>query len=383
MNATPGPQAVMIPQADPGAGYRAQRAEIDAAVARALDSGWYILGREGEGFEREFAAWLGTARAVGCANGTDALALILRGMGIGEGATVATVSHTAVATVAAIEMAGATPLLLDIDPDTYTMDPDELAAVLEDPPPGLPQIRAAIVVHLYGQAADLTPMLEACARAGVALIEDCAQAHGATLCGERLGTLGQAAAFSLYPTKNLGALGDGGVLATDDFELADRIAAIRQYGWKERYVSAMVGVNSRLDEVQAAILRAKLPALDAGNARRRAIAAAYDAALAGGTILPPARREGAGHVFHQYVLRCPDRAAVQAQLRAAGIGTGIHYPVPVHLQGAYKGRAPLGPAGCAETERAAAEVLSLPMYPELTDAQVERICAGLRGLAGG
>ncbi|MBY0332378.1 MAG: DegT/DnrJ/EryC1/StrS family aminotransferase [Acetobacteraceae bacterium] len=372
----------MIPQADPGAGYRAQRAEIDAAVARALDSGWYILGREGEGFEREFATWLGTARAVGCANGTDALALILRGMGIGEGATVATVSHTAVATVAAIEMAGAVPLLLDIDPDTYTMDPDELAAVLEDPPPGLPPIRAAIVVHLYGQAADLTPMLEACARAGVALIEDCAQAHGATLCGERLGTLGQAAAFSLYPTKNLGALGDGGVLATDDFELADRIAAIRQYGWKERYVSAMVGVNSRLDEVQAAILRVKLPALDAGNARRRAIAAAYDAALAGGPILPPVRREGAGHVFHQYVLRCPDRAAVQAQLRAAGIGTGIHYPVPVHLQGAYKGRTPLGPAGCAETERAAQEVLSLPMYPELTDAQVERICAGLRGLAG-
>lgn len=382
MNATPGPQAVMIPQADPGAGYRAQRAEIDAAVARALDSGWYILGREGEGFEREFATWLGTARAVGCANGTDALALILRGMGIGEGATVATVSHTAVATVAAIEMAGAVPLLLDIDPDTYTMDPDELAAVLEDPPPGLPPIRAAIVVHLYGQAADLTPMLEACAGAGVALIEDCAQAHGATLCGERLGTLGQAAAFSLYPTKNLGALGDGGVLATDDFELADRIAAIRQYGWKERYVSAMVGVNSRLDEVQAAILRVKLPALDAGNARRRAIAAAYDAALAGGPILPPVRREGAGHVFHQYVLRCPDRAAVQAQLRAAGIGTGIHYPVPVHLQGAYKGRTPLGPAGCAETERAAQEVLSLPMYPELTDAQVERICAGLRGLAG-
>ncbi|MBX9699784.1 MAG: DegT/DnrJ/EryC1/StrS family aminotransferase, partial [Acetobacteraceae bacterium] len=291
----------MIPQADPGAGYRAQKAAIDAAVARALESGWYILGREGEAFEREFAAWLGTARAVGCANGTDALALILRGMGIGEGCTVATVSHTAVATVAAIEMVGAVPLLLDIDPDSYTMDPDELLAVLEDPPPGLPPIRAAIVVHLYGQAADLSPMLEACARAGVALIEDCAQAHGATLNGEKLGTLGQAAAFSLYPTKNLGALGDGGVLATDDFELADRIAAIRQYGWKERYVSAMVGVNSRLDEVQAAILRVKLPALDAGNARRRAIAAAFDAALAEGPIAPPARRTGAEHVFHQYV----------------------------------------------------------------------------------
>jgi dTDP-4-amino-4,6-dideoxygalactose transaminase len=376
---------VTIPQADPGAGYRAQRAEIDAAVARALESGWYILGREGEAFEREFAAWLGTARAVGCANGTDALALILRGLGIGEGCAVATVSHTAVATVAAVEMAGAVPLLLDIEPDTYTMDPEELAAVLDDPPPGLPPIRAAIVVHLYGQAADLGPMLEACARAGVALVEDCAQAHGATLQGQRLGTFGQAAAFSLYPTKNLGALGDGGVLATDDFELADRVAALRQYGWRERYVSELVGVNSRLDELQAAILRARLPRLDSGNARRRAIAAAYDAALGAGRgrIAPPARREGAEHVFHQYVLRvAPDRTGVQARLRAEGIGTGIHYPVPVHLQGAYRGRVALGPAGCAETERAAREVLSLPMYPELTDAQVERVCAALRRLAG-
>lgn len=373
----------MIPQADPGAGYRAQREEIDAAVWRALNSGWYILGKEGEAFEREFAAWLGAARAVGCANGTDALALVLRGMGIGEGATVATVSHTAVATVAAIEMAGAVPLLLDIDPDTYTMDPDELAAVLEDPPPGLPPIRAAIAVHLYGQACDLDPMLAACERAGAALIEDCAQAHGATLNGRKLGTMGRAAAFSLYPTKNLGALGDGGVLATDDFELADRIAAIRQYGWKERYVSSLVGVNSRLDEVQAAILRARLPRLDANNARRREIAAAYDAALAGGPYAPPVRRDGTEHVFHQYVLRAPDRGALQARLRDEGVGTGVHYPVPVHLQAAYKDRVPLGPAGCGETERAAEEVVSLPMYPELSPEQVERICAALRGLARG
>jgi dTDP-4-amino-4,6-dideoxygalactose transaminase len=375
-------QQTVIPQADPGAGYRAQQADIEAAVQRALASGWYILGKEGEAFEREFAAWLGTTRAVGCANGTDALALILRGMGIGEGCTVATVSHTAVATVAAIEMAGATPLLLDIDPDTYTMDPDELTAVLEDPPPGLPPIRAAIAVHLYGQACDLGPMLEACSRTGVALIEDCAQAHGATLHGRKLGTMGAAAAFSLYPTKNLGALGDGGCLATDDFELADRIAAIRQYGWKERYVSSMVGVNSRLDEVQAAILRVKLTALDAGNAKRREIAARYDAALAGGAVAPPLRRPDAEHVFHQYVLRSPDRAALQARLRAAGVGTGIHYPVPVHLQSAYQGRTALGPAGCAETARAAQEVFSLPMYPELTEEQIEHICAALRGLGG-
>jgi dTDP-4-amino-4,6-dideoxygalactose transaminase len=380
---------ITVPQADPGAGYRAQKAEIDAAVARALASGWYILGREGAAFEEEFAAWLGALRgpgapqmhAVGCANGTDALALILRGLGIGAGCTVATVSHTAVATVAAVEMAGATPLLLDIDPDTYCMDPEELAAVLEDPPPGLPPIRAVIAVHLYGHPCDLSPMLAACRAAGVALIEDCAQAHGAALEGKRIGTIGDAAAFSLYPTKNLGALGDGGVLATEDAQLAERIAAIRQYGWKERYISDLVGVNSRLDELQAAILRARLPHLDAGNARRREIAAAYDEALAEGPIAPPIRRGAVEHVFHQYVLRCADRAAVQAQLRAAGVGTGIHYPAPVHLQGAYRGRTPLGPAGCAETARAAREVLSLPMYPELTDAQVEHVCAALRGLA--
>ena len=372
----------IIPQADPGAGYRALKAEIDAAVARVLVSGWYILGKEGEAFEREYAAWLGTTRAVGCANGTDALALILRGMGIGEGCTVATVSHTAVATVAAIEMCGAVPLLLDIDPDTYTMDADELVAVLGDPPPGLPPIRAAIVVHLYGQAADLMPMLAACQAHGVALIEDCAQAHGARLNGAKLGTLGHASAFSLYPTKNLGALGDGGVLATDDFELADRIAAIRQYGWQERYISSMVGVNSRLDEIQAAILRARLPHLDAGNARRRAVAEAYDVALEGGPFTPPERRPGAEHVFHQYVLRSADRIEVQANLRAMGVGTNIHYPVPVHLQSAYQGRVPLGPAGCAETERAAREVFSLPMYPELTAGQVGQVCEALRALAG-
>ena len=374
MNAT----TITVPQADPGAGYRAQKAEIDAAVARALASGWYILGKEGEAFEREFAAWQGAPRAIGCANGTDALTLALRGLGIGQGATVVTVSHTAVATVAAIEMVGATPLLLDIDPDTFTMDADELVAVLDDPPPGLPPIRAVIPVHLYGQACDLGPMLKAAQQHGVAVIEDCSQAHGATLGGRKVGTMGDVACFSLYPTKNLGALGDGGVISTADSQLADRIAAIRQYGWKERYISAEVGVNSRLDELQAAILRVKLTALDAGNARRQAIAAAYDAALAGARVAAPVRRADAGHVFHQYVLRVPDRAEAMARLRADGIATAIHYPQPVHLQPAYRGRTPLGPAGCAETARAAGEVMSLPMFPELADAQVERVCEALR-----
>ena len=376
MNAT----TITVPQADPGAGYRAHKAEIDAAVQRALNSGWYILGQEGAAFEKEFAAWQGAQRAVGCANGTDALMLTLRGMGIGAGCTVVTVSHTAVATVAAIEMTGATPLLVDIDPDTFTMDPDELVAVLNDPPPGLPPIRAIIPVHLYGQSCDLDPMLAACREHGVMVIEDCSQAHGATLSGRKVGTMGDAACFSLYPTKNLGALGDGGVMSTDDAALADRIGAIRQYGWKERYISDSIGVNSRLDEVQAAILRTRLPYLDGTNARRAEIAAAYDAALANGPYAPPVRRADAGHVYHQYVLRVPNRTALMARLRAEGVATAIHYPAPVHLQPAYRGRTPMGPAGCAETARAASEVMSLPMFPELTDTQVEHVCQVLRGL---
>jgi dTDP-4-amino-4,6-dideoxygalactose transaminase len=380
MNAAVPP--VTVPQADPGASYRAQKREIDAAIARALDSGWYILGKECAGFEAEFAAWQGARRAVGVANGTDALALILRGLGIGPGAAVATVSHTAVATVAAIEMVGAVPVLIDIDPATYTMDPRELAAVLSSPPPGLPPIRAVIPVHIYGQPASVEEIIRVADAHGAAVIEDCSQSHGALIGQRKCGTLGAAAAFSLYPTKNLGALGDGGVLSTDDEALAERIAALRQYGWRERYISDMAGVNSRLDEVQAAALRVKLTALDAANARRQAIAAAYDAALAGGPLAAPVRRAGTSHVFHQYVLRCRDRAAIQAFLRARGIATNIHYPVPVHAQPAYRGRVALGPAHCAETERAAGEVLSLPMFPELTDAQVEAVCAALRALPG-
>ncbi|WP_426957298.1 DegT/DnrJ/EryC1/StrS family aminotransferase [Muricoccus radiodurans] len=374
-----------VPQADPGAAYRAHKAEIDAAVARALASGWYILGQEGAAFETEYAAWLSAGdapamHAVGCANGTDAIALILRGMGIGEGCTVATVSHTAVATVSAIEMAGATPLLLDIDPDTYCMDPDELRAVLDTPPPGLPPIRAVIPVHIYGHACDLDAMLPACREAGVKVIEDVAQAHGGRLNGRMLGTIGDAAAFSLYPTKNLAAMGDAGITATPDEALAKRMGAIRQYGWHRRYISDEVGVNTRLDELQAAILRVRLPLLDAGNARRREIAARYDEALAEGPFAPPYRAPGVEHVFHQYVIRVPKREEVMARLKMEGVATAIHYPVPVHEQAAYAGRTPVGPAGCAETSRAATEVMSLPIFPELTDAQVDRVCAALRGL---
>ncbi len=369
--------AITVPQANPGAGYRALRDEIDAAVARVLQSGWYILGQELRAFEAEFAAWLGATAAVGCGNGTDALALALRALGVGPGTSVVTVSHTAVATVAAIEMVGATPVLIDIEPDFYTMDPAELAEVLAHPPASVPPIRAVIPVHLYGQPVALDPIVEACRRHGVAVIEDCAQAHGATIGARKVGTFTEVATFSFYPTKNLGALGDGGMLATQDAKLGADIAALRQYGWRTHYISDAVGVNSRLDEMQAAILRVKLHHLDAQNARRQAIAAAYDAALRGSSLTPPARRAGVGHVFHLYVLRTSDRAALQARLREAGIGTGIHYPSPVHLQPAYRGRVALGPSGCRATEIAAEQVLSLPMFPELTDAQVTQVCEAL------
>jgi dTDP-4-amino-4,6-dideoxygalactose transaminase len=236
-------------------------------------------------------------------------------------------------------------------------------------------------VHLYGQAADLVSISASCTRHGVALIEDCAQAHGARLAGRRVGSFGQAATFSFYPTKNLGALGDGGAVSTNDAGLAARIAALRQYGWRTHYISDEVGVNSRLDELQAAILRVKLGHLDDGNARRRAIAGVYDAALAGTGIAPPARRPDAEHVFHLYVIRVPDRSTIQTRLRQSGVGTGIHYPQPVHLQPAYRNRIPLGPSRCVATELAAAEVLSLPLYPELTDSQVAQVCAALRDLS--
>jgi dTDP-4-amino-4,6-dideoxygalactose transaminase len=266
---------ITVAQANPGAGYRALKTGIDAAVARVLDSGWYVLGQEVRSFETEFAAWLGCTAAVGCGNGTDALALALRALGVGPGMSVVTVSHTAVATVAAIEMVGATPLLVDIEPEYYTMDPVELAAVLDHPPSGAPPIRAVIPVHLYGQPAALDPIAVACRRHGVPIVEDCAQAHGATIGDRKVGIFTEIATFSFYPTKNLGALGDGGMVATRDTELGASVAALRQYGWRTHYISDAVGVNSRLDELQAAILRVKLQHLDAQNARRRAIAAAY------------------------------------------------------------------------------------------------------------
>jgi dTDP-4-amino-4,6-dideoxygalactose transaminase len=370
--------AIAVPQADPGAEYRAMKDSIDAAVDRVLASGQYILAEEVAAFEREFADWLGVAHAVSCASGTDALTIALRTLRIGPGHAVVTVSHTAVAVVAAIELAGATPILLDIEPQYYTLDCSELSAVLAQPPAGLPPIRAVIAVHLYGQAVDVDGILQACTQHGVALIEDCSQAHGATWRGLKLGAFGAIAAFSLYPTKNLGALGDGGVLTTSDASLAARMTSLREYGWRDRYHSEEVGMNSRLDELQAAILRAKLPHLDARNRRRQAIASAYDLALSNGPLSTPARRPAAQHVFHQYVIRGPDRDDLRARLLEEGIRTGIHYPVPVHRQRAYAGRVPLGPSRCRTTEIIAGQIVGLPIFPELTNAQVDHVCSALR-----
>ena len=253
------------------------------------------------------------------------------------------------------------------------MDPNELADLLRRPPRNLPPIRAVIPVHLYGQPADLDGIVSTSERHGVPVIEDCAQAHGACYEGRKVGTFGVAGTFSFYPTKNLGAFGDGGIISTDDADLAGRVASLRQYGWKQRFVSNRVGVNSRLDELQAAILRVKLRHLDSQNRQRQAVAERYDRALGSSELRLPVRRPGCQHVFHQYVVKTDVRAAIQSRLQAERIFTGIHYPVPVHLQPAYADRIPLGPSKCRVTEGAAKEVLSLPIFPQLGAEEVDRV----------
>jgi dTDP-3-amino-3,4,6-trideoxy-alpha-D-glucose transaminase len=360
-----------VPFNDLRAAYLALQHEIDMALAEALDSGWYILGRQVAAFEAEFAAFTHTAGCVGVNSGTDALVLALRACQIGPGDEVVTVAHTAVATVAAIRLAGAVPVLVDIEPQTYTMDPQALEAAIT------PATRAVIPVHIYGHAADLAAIQAITRRRGLLLIEDCAQAHGAILDGQPLGSFGDLATFSFYPTKNLGALGDGGAVVGQDLALLERVRLLHEYGWTPaaRYVSQIEGTNSRLDELQAAILRVKLRHLDAQNAARRTLAGAY-AELLPPEVIRPCARPGATHVYHLYVVRLPQRDRVRRSLDAAGIGTGIHYPVPVHLQPAYgPGVVQHGPLPV--TEQAAGEILSLPMYPTLTMEQVARVAGAL------
>jgi dTDP-4-amino-4,6-dideoxygalactose transaminase len=360
-----------LPAAHPQASYFAHQAEIDAAIHQVLRSGWYVLGQEVAAFEQEFASYLGVRDAIGVGSGTDALVLALRAAGVEPGDAVLTVSQTAVATVAAVELTGARPMLAEIDPETFTLDPESLDAALKTS--GGDRLKAVIVVHLYGHPADLSAILDIAGRHGVKVIEDCAQAHGAAWQGRKVGALGShLAAFSFYPTKNLGALGDGGAVVTNDPEIADQVRRLRQYGWRERYVSEVPGMNSRLDELQAAVLRVKLRYLEQENGRRREIAAAYNALLADTPLRLPQVRPGATHVYHQYVVRSRERDQLRAFLEADGIGTMIHYPIPVHLQPAYRGRVALA-GRLARTEALCREILSLPMYPHLTDADVERV----------
>ena len=361
----------MILPANPAANYLAHRDEIDQAVRRALDSGMYILGQEVAKFEEEFAHYLGAQHAIGVGSGTDALHIALRACGVGPGDTVLTVSHTAVATVATVELAGAQAVLTDIEPATATIDTNRLEDVIKAQPTR--RIKAIIPVHLYGHPADMPAIMSIAEQYGLTVIEDCAQSHGAVLDDRKTGIWGHVAAFSFYPTKNLGALGDGGAVVTSDRKLADRIRGLREYGWRERYVSDFPGMNTRLDELQAAILRVKLKYLDKENARRREIARLYDAALTGTPVMIPSSRTGASHAYHQYVVRSDRRDDLRSFLKANGVGTLIHYPVPVHLQPAYQGRVLPDGAGLPETETICRRILSLPMHPQLTDAEVKEV----------
>jgi dTDP-4-amino-4,6-dideoxygalactose transaminase len=342
-------------------------------MTKVLESGVYILGEEVEGFERDFAAYCGVAHAIGVASGTDALVLALKGLGIGAGDEVITVSHTAVATVAAILAVGATPVLVDIDPVAYTIDPALIQSAVT------PHTKAVLAVHLYGQPAGMEAIGALARRAGLRVIEDCAQAAGGSERGSRVGSFGDIACFSFYPTKNLGAIGDGGALVTSDAELAARIRRLRQYGWDETRKTREIGLNSRLDPLQAAILRVKLPRLDADNTRRGAIARRYGEGLAGLPLTLPAVRKDASHAFHLYVVACGNREQLMAHLQGDRISTAVHYAEPVHRQSGYAEKVRTPRAGLPATERAVARILTLPLYPELSDEQVDCVIASIRG----
>jgi len=365
----------MIGCANPGAQYEALREEIDAAVIAVMRGHRYILGPEVEKFEEEFAAYIGCVHGIGVANGTDAIGLALRGLGIGPGDEVITVSHTAVATIAAIESVGAVPVLVDVDPAFYTLDPALLESAMSQ------RTKAVIAVHLYGQPADLDSIGRFCRKHDLALIEDVAQAHGARWQGRRLGSIGRVACFSCYPTKNLGAIGDGGIVTTSDSELARRIRMLREYGWEQRYISTLAGQNSRLDEMQAAILRVKLRHLDDANGRRRHLAARYREQLDGILdIQLPKIRPGSEHVYHLFVIRTQQREALMTHLKARDIQAAIHYPMPVHRQPAYAGR--IRCSAMPVTEALTETVLSLPMYPELSDTDQSTVIAAIREFTG-
>jgi dTDP-4-amino-4,6-dideoxygalactose transaminase len=369
-----------VPLVDVRAAYLAQRAELDAAVAGVVRSGRFILGPEVAAFERDFARFCGVRRAVGVASGTAAIHLALAALGVGPGDEVATVAHTFTASAEAVVHAGARPRFVDVEEATGGMDPKALAGAVAG-------AAAVLPVHLYGLPVDLPGILAVAGEAGVPVVEDAAQAHGATVTIDggqvrRAGSVGRLAAFSFYPGKNLGAFGDAGAVTTDDDGLADAVARLRDHGRTSKYEHAEIGWGERIDTLQAAVLRVKLGRLEAGNAARERLARRYDEALAGvGDLVPPARVEGRTSARHLHVVRTRHRDELLAACRAAGVGASVHYPVPLHLQAAWRH---LGYArgDLPATEAWAAECLSLPLYPELTEAQQDRVVEVIRGFFG-
>ena len=352
--------------ADPGAGYLARKAEIDEAINRTLKSGKFILGEEVSLSEHEFSEYLGVFSALGVANGTDAITLGLLSGGIQPGDEVITVSHTASATVAAIERSGGVAVFVDIEPATFTMNPDQLDAALS------PRTKAIVPVHMYGHPTDMIRVCRFAETHGLDVVEDCAQSHGASIGGRMTGAWGEVGAFSFYPTKNLGALGDGGMLSGQNLERLDRARLVREYGWKERYVSSVPGMNSRLDDIQAAVVRVKLAYLDQDNHTRKRLADLYRNELGGRDLVLPVQRTECSHVYHQFVVRIQNRDALREHMESHGIIASVLYPVPVHLQPAYR-KCRVSSAGLVETERAADQILCLPIYPELTEKAVARV----------
>jgi dTDP-4-amino-4,6-dideoxygalactose transaminase len=354
-----------VPFLDLKAAYLELQKPIDDAVSRVLSSGWYVLGPEVEAFEQEFADYCGTTHCVGVANGLDALTLALRALEVGPGDEVIVPSNTYIATWLAVSAVGATPVPVEPDPTTHNIDPARIEAAIT------PRTRALLPVHLYGQPVDLDPILAIARQHGLKVIEDAAQAHGARYKGERIGGHGDIVCWSFYPGKNLGAMGDAGAITTNDNELAERIAILRNYGSREKYVNEVPGVNSRLDPLQAAVLRVKLKALDEWTERRRAIAALYSDKLADTGLALPMVPEWAEPAWHLYVVCSSRRDTLQAELKEAGIGTLIHYPIPPHRQQAYAEQE-VAHRSLPIAELLAREVLSLPMGPHLTKAQAQR-----------
>ena len=361
----------MTPFLDLGAAYLELKPEIDAAVSRVLESGWYILGPEVEAFEAEWAAYCDAKHAVGLANGLDALTLALRALDIGPGDEVIVPSNTYIATWLAVTGVGATPVPVEPDVATHNIDPARIEAAITS------RTRALLPVHLYGQTADMDPILDIAQRHGLRVIEDAAQAHGARYKGQRIGAHSDIVSWSFYPGKNLGALGDAGAITTNETALAERVAILRNYGSRQKYVNEEAGVNSRLDPIQAAVLRVKLTVLDEWTERRRAVAMAYAEGLAESSLILPHVPNWAEPAWHLYVVRTPDRDRLQGHLSETGIGTLIHYPIPPHMQKAYAKTKILSEVFPLARDLAS-EVLSLPMGPQLSLDQVQDIVNALK-----